>query len=86
MTKPIKSHFRDGVQYYWEYPETNKEGQKAYRFIQRLLILGVPKDEIETTDLEHNNSPAVRVYGKWYKSFGSKSLEKALTHKKLVKV
>ena len=86
MTKPIKSHFRDGVQYFWKYPETNKEGQKAFRFIERLLINGVPKDEIETTDLENNYSPAVRVYGKWYRAFGPKSLEKALTPKKLVKV
>ena len=82
MSKPIKSHFRNGVQYYWEYPKTNKEGQKAFRFIERLLINGVPKNEIETTDLEDNYSPAVRVYGKWYEQFGPKSLEKALMHKK----
>jgi hypothetical protein len=84
--KSIKSHFRNGVQYYWKYPETNKDGQRAYKFIELLLINGVPKDEIETTDLENNYSPKVRVYGKWYKTFGSKTLEKAIKNKRRMRV
>ena len=82
MIKPIKSHFRNGVQYYWKYPETNKEGQRAFRFIENLLIIGVPNDEIETTDLEYSNSPSVRVYGKWYRQFGSASIKKVLIQKR----
>ncbi len=90
MPKPISSHYRDGVQYYWTYPSTNKQGQRAFRFIERLLLMDVPKDKIETSSLEDSLSPKVYVFGKEYQQFGEKTLAKIKMNmggkKKLVKV